>query len=140
MEIIKRSFKYITKDSILLFYKALIRPHLEYCIPSWSPYLAKGIDVHVLEKIQHRATKLVSAISSLPYVNCLKYLGLYSLYCRRQRGDLIEAFKIINKISNTSLSFPMLTTITRGHSMKIFINRSKLNLRKYLFLNRVVSM
>ena len=34
MGIIKRSFKYITKDSCLLFYKALIHPHLEYCIPS----------------------------------------------------------------------------------------------------------
>ena len=94
MGMIRRSFKYLTKESFLLLYKSLIRPHLEYCIPAWSPYLAKNIDL--LEKIQHRATKLVSDISSHPYTDCLRYLGLYSLFCQRQRGDLIEAFKIIN--------------------------------------------
>ena len=73
-------------------------------------YTYKAPLLYVLEKIQHRATKLVSAISSLSYVDRLKYLGLYSLYRHRQSGGLIEAFKIINKVSNTSLSFPMLNT------------------------------
>ena len=35
-------------------------------------------------------------------------LGLYSLFCWRQRGDLIEAFKFINNLFDTMLSFPML--------------------------------
>ena len=39
MGMIRRSFKYLTKESCLLVYKSLIRPHLEYCIPAWGPYL-----------------------------------------------------------------------------------------------------
>ena len=139
MEMIRRSFKYLTKESFLLLYKSLIRPHLEYCIPCWSPYLAKDIDL--LEKIQHRATKLVSDILSLAYTDHLRCLGLHSLYCRRQRGDLIEAFKIINNLSDSSLTFPVLSGArTRGHTKRIFVNYSRLNLRKYFFMNRVVQM
>ena len=81
MEMIRRSFKYLTKESFLLLYKSLIRPHLEYCIPAWSPYLVKDIDL--LEKIQHHATKLVSNISSLLCTDRLRCLGLYSLFCQR---------------------------------------------------------
>ena len=139
MGMIRRSFKYLTKESFLLLYKSRIRPHLEYCIPCWSPYLTKDIDL--LEKIQHRATKLVSDISSLAYTDCLRCLGLHSLYCRRQRGDLIEAFKIVNNLSDSSLTFPVLSGArTRGHTKRIFVNYSRLNLRKYFFMNRVVQM
>ena len=107
---------------------------MQYCIPSWSPYLAKDIDL--LEKIQHHATKLVSDISSLPCAHCLRCLGLYSLYCWRQRGDLIEAFKIINNLS--TLSFPVLNnTRTRGHTKRIFVNYSIL---KIFFMNRVAQI
>ena len=42
---IRRSFQYLTKESYLVLYKLLICPHLEYCIPFWSPYLAKDIDL-----------------------------------------------------------------------------------------------
>ena len=98
---ITRSFKYLTKESFLLLYKSLVQPHHEYCIPSWSSYLANNIDL--LEKIQHCATKLVSDISSFPYTDCLRCLSLYSLYYWRQRGDLIEAFKIINNFSSSIL-------------------------------------
>ena len=35
--VINRSIK--SKDSdILSLYKSLVRPHLEYCIPAWSPH------------------------------------------------------------------------------------------------------
>ena len=64
-------------------------------------------DIDLLEKIQHRATELVSDISSLSYTVHLRCLGLHSLYCQRQRGDLIEAFKIIKNLIYSVLSFPV---------------------------------
>ena len=41
---LKRSFKFLSRDLFLFLYRTYIRPHLEYCAPSWSPYLAKDID------------------------------------------------------------------------------------------------
>ena len=48
---IKRTFKYITKESFNILYKTYIQPHIEYCVQAWSPYHAKDIDL--LEKVQH---------------------------------------------------------------------------------------
>ena len=42
---IKRTFKYITKESFNILYKTYIQPHIEYCVQAWSPYLAKDIDL-----------------------------------------------------------------------------------------------
>ena len=50
-----------------------MRPHLEYCVQLWCPYLAKDIDL--LEKVQMRATKLVKGIGRLPYTTGLQKLG-----------------------------------------------------------------
>ena len=43
LSIIKRSFKYLSKDSFLFLYRTCIRPHLKCYAPTWSPYLAKDI-------------------------------------------------------------------------------------------------
>ena len=57
---------------------------------------------------------------------------------------LIEAFKVINYLSDSysRLSFPILSSArSRGHIKRIFVaNYSRLNLRKYFFINRVVQM
>jgi len=79
------------KESFNILYKTYIRPHIEYCIQAWSPYYAKDIDL--LEKIQHRAIKLISQIANLLYKEHIQNLNLYSLYCRRKCGYLIEIFK-----------------------------------------------
>ena len=43
--LIKRSFKYISNESFPVLYKLYVRPALEYCVPAWSPYLLKDIDL-----------------------------------------------------------------------------------------------
>ena len=44
---IKHNFKFISRE-LLLIYKTYIRPHMEYCVQVWSPYLMRDIDI--LEK------------------------------------------------------------------------------------------
>ena len=98
--LIKRTFKYLSLQSLPFLYKTYIRLHLEYCVPVWSPYLMGDMDE--LEKVQHRSTKFVREISCLPYEERLKILHLPSLCARRLRGDLIETFKILKAFTDTN--------------------------------------
>ena len=42
---IRRNITYKEKSLIVPLFKAIVRPHLEYCIQAWSPYLRKDIDM-----------------------------------------------------------------------------------------------
>ena len=80
---------------MLAIYKALIRPHLEYCVQLWNPVAAHGnwATVLELESVQRRFTRLIDEVGTLPYSRRLEILNLTTLAERRIRGDLIEAFK-----------------------------------------------
>jgi len=51
---IKRTFVVNSKEIIILLFKSLVRPHLEYCCQVWSPHYSK--DIKLLEGVQRRAT------------------------------------------------------------------------------------
>ena len=94
--------------------------------------MAKDIDA--LERVQHHATKLVKSLSTLTYENRLVSLQLQSLYCHRQHGELIEAFKILNDFTNVQMgtTFTLnITQFTRGHPFKLFKSRCNLELRRH---------
>jgi len=55
--VVRRQFKELDMQSFLIIYKSFVRPHLEYAIQAWSPYLRKDIDC--LERVQRSATKMV---------------------------------------------------------------------------------
>ena len=138
--LIRRNILHKSKDVILRLYKSLVRPHLEYCIQVWNPYLKK--DVVLLEKVQKRATKMISELRHLSYDQRLHKLGLISLEKRRIRGDLIQAFKIIKGFDKINMSKFFTLSVgsrTRGHSFKLSKNRARLELRRNFFSQRVVN-
>ena len=137
---IKRTIKHKTKDVIVRLYKALVRPKLEYCVQAWSPYLKKDKDK--LEKVQHRATKMIYELKNKSYEDRLAETRLTTLEERRIRGDLIETFKMIKGLSNVDYRdfFTIVSkNKTRGHSLKLEKPRARLDLRKYSFSHRVVN-
>ena len=121
-------------------YKALVRPKLEYCIQAWRPYL-KG-DIEKLERVQHRATKMIAGCGNMSYEDRLKYTGLTTLEDRRNRGDVIEVFKYLKGFSDIDFGkyFKIVeNSRTRGHKYKIEKVRSRLDIRKNFFTQRVVN-
>ena len=138
---IRRNITYKDKSLIVPLYKAIVRPHLEYCIQAWSPYLRKDIDM--LEKIQRRATKLIPGLRDRRYEERLKECGLTTLETRRLRGDQIEVFKILNGYENidSNIFFEIKESkITRGHNYTLVKKQSRLDVRKYSFSQRTINV
>ena len=139
--LIRRTIKFKRKDIIVRLYKALVRPKLEYCIQAWRPHLRK--DIKSLEQIQHRATKMIPECRNQEYEARLRSTGLISVEDRYTRGDLIQVFKILKGIDKVEYSdfFKLVQDRrTRGHQYKIVKSRSRLDLRKHFFSQRVVNI
>ena len=94
--VIKRHFKYITPETLILLYKSMVRTHIEYGHSVWCPYSVTAIES--LEKVQKRATKLIHGFAKLSYSERLRKCELPTLKYRRIRGDMIETYKIITGI------------------------------------------
>jgi len=80
------------------------------------------MDKVLLERVQHRFTRMFSDLKELPYKERLLRLGLWSLEERRNRADLIELFKTVKGFSAVSWSHFFTqsdTGITRGHNWKL---------------------
>ena len=84
----EKKFQYIWTKTLILLYKAMVKPHLEYANSVWCPY-KKG-DIAGTEKIQ-KSHKL-GYISTAPYIERLnlRQLKLPTWKYRRLRGDMIE--------------------------------------------------
>ena len=117
---IRRTFTCKDEQTIIQLYKSLVRPHLDYCIQAWRPYLTQ--DIEMLEKVQRRATKMVYGLNDLTYDKRLRRLGITTLETRRLRSDLIEFFKIIKGFDKVDYLkfFRLSTTGLRDHCLKLF--------------------
>ena len=98
---ISRNVAHRSKEVIKTLYNAYVRPHLEYCVQAWSPHYQK--DLTMLEKVQRRATRLVSGLKRLDYETRLKELNMFSLERRYKRGDMIEVYKIFTGLDDLKL-------------------------------------
>lgn len=140
--LIRRTFSYFDCQLVKQLFVSLVRPHLEYGNVVWNPYLRKDIDM--IERVQHRATRLVPGFAKLPYEERLRRMDLTSLEDRRLRGDAIEVFKYMHKIYNVDESGMLprhnqIGTITRGHSFKLLKRKCNSQVRANFFGLRVVN-
>jgi hypothetical protein len=139
--IIKRNFKHMDCYTFVKLYKTMVRSHLEYAVSVWAPSGKGRIDD--LERVQRRATKMIKSCHKLPYSDRLEYLKLPTLTYRRIRGDMIEVYKILtNKYdNNVTLNLSLSNcTYTRGNALKLTTVRPNLDLKKYTFTVRIVSV
>jgi len=105
----------------------------------WCPHSVTAIES--LEKVQKRATKLIHGFEKSSYSERLRKCELPTLKYRRIRGDITETYKIITGIYDREASPVVklnLSTITRGNRYKLDTHRTKYDLRKYFFTNRIV--
>ena len=133
--LMNRTFEYKDPKTMVLLYKSLVRPHLEYANQIWVPHLMKHIIA--LENVQRRATKMIPGLKNLDYTQRLKTLQLPTLSFRRIRGDMIETYKILTGKYDRDVTEGLLKlrggNDTRGHSLKLYKERA----RKFSFPFRV---
>jgi hypothetical protein len=143
---IRHSFKALDSTSFTLLFKSLVRPHLEYASTAWYPKLKRDRDA--LEYVQRRGTRLVEGISHLPHEDRLRALKLPTLEFRRQRSDVIQAFKTLKGLDQldyrkecSTCKNHMLrlsnTSSTRGHTLKLAVQHQP-GLKSSHFGHRVV--
>ena len=140
---ISRCFHYRDKVVFLRLYTQFVRPHLEFSSSVWSPWLISDIDM--LENVQKKAVNMISGLSARDYTGKLKELDLWSLKKRRIMFDMIQVYKIANKIGNVNCSLKfyrdrdvIVSTRNQSDPLNLVKNRPNLDIRKNFFCDRVV--
>ena len=138
--IIRRCFTHMDNEMFLKLYKSVVRPHLEYGNIIWHPLYK--YQIKTIENVQRRATKLVPKLQNLSYEERLQCLGLPSIEYRQLRGDLIQCYKIINKLDNIEFNnFFEMSKVksTRNSDFKLQRCFARSNIRANFFSVRVVN-
>ena len=97
--LIRRNILDKSEEALMILYKTLVRPLLDYGIQIWKPYLRE--DIMQLEKIQKRYTKMINGCKRLGYNERLKKLKITTIEERHNRADLIQVFNILRDTSGT---------------------------------------
>ena len=91
-----RSFHYRSKSTLVPLYKTFVRSRMEHAVAAWSPWLKRDEDE--LEKVQKRLVRALSDVRGDNYEEKLRQAGLTTLKRRRERGDLIETYKVLSGV------------------------------------------
>jgi hypothetical protein len=92
-----RCYTFRDRVHYIRLYKQYVRCHLEGAVQAWNPWLVQ--DIENIEGVQKRAINKCRGLQG-SYADKLKALGLTSLFERRIRGDMLQTYKIINRIDD----------------------------------------
>ena len=89
-----RRFTCCMAEIVIPLYKAFVRQHLEFVVAVWGSFI-KRRQLHAIEKVQMRATKIVESVKGMPYEERLRKLKLPTMTCKRPDDGGVEAYQII---------------------------------------------
>ena len=138
--LINRNIINKTKEGMIILYKTLVRPIIDYCIPFWRPYTKK--DIAKLEKVQKRFTRMIAGCKGKNYEQRLELLKLTTLNKRFERADLIQVYKVLNDTRNIYPEgfLTLSDRMGRNNCKKLFKKRNVLELSRNSFTSRVVDI
>ena len=147
-----KSFHYRKASCLVPLYKTFVRPKLEHAVGAWSPWL-EG-DKETLERVQKRLIRNICDKKGSTYEERLGSVGLTTLEERRERGDMIEAFKTINGFNKvdkadwfdfrdatmraTRSTVSVTGEVQQNRSDVLYMKNVRLDSRKNFFTVRVI--
>ena len=101
---ILRTFLTRKTEPMMLLFKSLVLPIIDYSCVVWSPH--KLQEISMLESVQRYYTSKLEDMENLNYYERLKKLKIYSCQRRRDRYIIMYIFKIIHgNVHNPGLSY-----------------------------------
>jgi Reverse transcriptase (RNA-dependent DNA polymerase)/Endonuclease-reverse transcriptase len=134
---ITRAFQYRDRTIFPQLYKQYVRPHLEFAVQAWSPWLQA--DKELLESVQRRAVGMVSGLQSRDYEGRLRELKLTTLEERRHQADMLQMYKLMSGEQAAEAAWfrpaPQAAARTRQNAdpLNVRPNHGRLELRRNAF-------
>lgn len=142
-----RAVQWRDKITFPKLFMSHVRPVLEYAGTVWCPYLVG--DKETLEKVQKRMVSMIPGLRG-SYEDKLRALGMTTLQRRRERGDMIQTWRILTGKDRVDPANWFIlqgdqaregATSTRGHrGYQALLSKppARLEVRREFFSNRVV--
>ena len=131
---LRRIFSSFTLKTLPMVTNTYLAPLMEYGIQVWSPYVKK--DAELLDKINHRVTRMVRELRHLPYEQRITSLNMLDFKRRGIQADLILVYRILSDSKRPLLTVKE-TRATRSHAKSLVVPQSRLNCRRHFFSVRV---
>ena len=98
LRLIKYSKKYLPSDMLNKMYRGIVEPHLSYCCFVWG--CCSESNIHVLQKIQNRAAKIVtSSPYDPPATPMIESLGWSTISDLIRKETATQTYKSLNSLA-----------------------------------------